>query len=426
MSDIVVEVESGRLRGAREGGVLVFRNIPYGHAGRFAPPEPPAAWSSVRDAVTRGPICPQDPSRLESVTGPMPGHPRQSEDCLIATVTTPAVEGRRPVIAWLHGGAYVSGGGELAWYDAHALAAEGDVVVVSITYRLGVFGYLWREAPQERNLGLADQRAALAWITRNIERFGGDPGNVTVCGQSAGGHAIAALLAGAQGRPLFRRAILQSAPLAVWPTDEGARAFAHDLDQVLGEDPRLAATDSLLAAQRTVIAARREGLPVGPVVDGGAISREGVDVLVGFTADDASPFVSIGVAPDPSWLTDPEPGGAVHRLTRAVFAGSALDFAARAAGPAATFAYRLDWRPEASPFGACHCLDAALLFGDEEAWRAAPMLGAAPWPQVHALGRRLRAAWSAFAHTGDPTSDVGGSWTPFRAGAEATINALNP
>jgi para-nitrobenzyl esterase len=249
---------------------------------------------------------------------------------------------------------------------------------------------------------------------------------VTVCGQSAGGHAIAALLAEAHGRPPFRRAILQSAPLAVWPTDEGARAFAHDLDQVLGEDPRRVATGALLAAQRTVIAARREGLPVGPVVDGAAVSREGVDVLVGFTADDASPFAFMGVAPDTSWLTDPQRGSPVRGLTQAVFAGPALDFAARAAGPAGTFVYRLDWRPEGSPFGACHCLDAALLFGDEEAWRAAPMLGAAPWPQVQALGRRLRAAWSAFAHTGDPTSDAGGPWTPFRPGAEDTINALNP
>jgi para-nitrobenzyl esterase len=423
MTGPIVETPQGRVQGASEQGVLVFRNLPYAQAGRFEPPRPPTPWSGVRDGLARGPISPQAPSRMEIVTGPAPGDPRQSEACQVLTVTTPGLQGRRPVIVWLHGGAYVSGGGELAWYDAHRLAAQGEVVVVTVTYRLGVFGYLWREAPEARNLGLADQAAALAWVASAIDRFGGDPHNLTLAGQSAGGHAVAALLA-APGPPPFRRAVLQSAPVAVWPSAKIAQAFAADLERALGRDPAEVDTRTLLAAQGAVIAARREGLPVGPVVDPAPISRQGVDLLAGFTRDDGSPFVALGVPLDsPAGARAPEE--AVQALTRSVFADPTLAFAARPAGGARTFVYRLDWRPRGSAFGACHALDAALLFGDQEAWRAAPMLGEAPWPQVEGLGRRVRAAWAAFARTGDPSSEAGGDWKPYRSGDAGTINALD-
>ena len=412
MSDSFTEIKSGRLRGARERGVCVFRNIPYANVRRFRSPEPGPAWPGVRDATRRGPVPPQAPSRLEMVSGP-PGDARQSEDCLVVTVTTPALDGSRPVIAWLHGGAYVSGGGELPWYDAHALAYEGEVVVVSITYRLGVFGYLWSEDEAARNLGLADQAAALAWIQRNIAAFGGDPRRVTLAGQSAGGHAIAALLA--SGETLYRRAILASAPLGLWPKPETAAAFAVQFAEAVGDDPLGAETAKLLAAQGQVIAARREGLPVAPVIDGSNLTRAGVDILAGWTRDDASPFVRLGLA-------GPSDGGlhleTVAPLTEQQFAGPTRAFAALSSAGAGTFLYQMDWRPRGSPFGACHVLDAALVFGGEAAWRAAPMLGDARWSEVETLGRQMRGAWAAFAHTGDPSSEVGGAWAPWRPGDE--------
>ena len=411
MSDSVAEIESGRLEGAREAGVSVFRNIPYARAARFEPPRATVFWARVRDAARRGPVCPQAPSRLEMVSGPPPDEMAQSEDCLVLTVTTPDKTGSRPVIAWLHGGAYVSGGGELAWYDAHTLAAEGEVVVVSITYRLGAFGYLWGEQEAGRNLGLADQAAALAWIQRNISAFGGDPARVTLAGQSAGGHAIAALLA--SGERSFRRAIVASAPLGIWPDATTAGSFAAQIADATGGDPSGVDAKTLLKAQGEVVAARREGLPVAPVIEPEALTREGIDILAGWTRDDASPFVRLGLAGGGGGVLDL---ARVAPLTEELFAGPARAFAALPAGGAGTFLYRLDWRPPGSAFGACHVLDAALVFGGEAAWRRAPMLGEARWEDVDSLGRRVRAAWGAFAHGGDPSSKTGGVWPQWGPG----------
>src|SRR5579885_2308738 len=193
---------SGLLRGTPDDGVLVFRGIPYARppvgALRFAPPQPPAPWNGVRDATTFGPPAMQ---------GASPASPGQSvaaacdEDCLTLNVWTPAADaGRRPVLVWLHGGAFIIGAGSMPMYRGAALAARGDVVVVTVNYRLGLFGYLrgidvcGATLPSTGNAGLLDQLAALAWVQDEIAAFGGDPENVTVIGQSAGAASISAML----------------------------------------------------------------------------------------------------------------------------------------------------------------------------------------------------------------------------------------
>ncbi|HYG42383.1 MAG TPA: carboxylesterase family protein, partial [Bordetella sp.] len=201
----------GSLTGSVENGVCRFSAIPYAQAPvgplRFAPPLP-ASWHGDRDASRPGPVAPQLPSRLREAMGDF--DVPQSEDCLHLTVWTPGADlGKRPVVIWLHGGAWQSGGGALPWYDGSQLAGQGDLVVVAVNYRLAALGWLYVPGVAA-NMGLLDQELAIDWVHEHIAAFGGDPTRLTVMGQSAGASAICAMLA---RRPRFSRAILQSAAL---------------------------------------------------------------------------------------------------------------------------------------------------------------------------------------------------------------------
>ncbi|MCW6532240.1 carboxylesterase family protein [Sphingomonas sp. MMSM20] len=203
----VIDIAQGRLRGVAspEGG-LAFRGIPFAEADRFCPPVRADGWDGTRDATQPGPVSPQEtPPGVSEM-------PAQSEDCLNLNVYTPAADrGRRPVLFYIHAGAFVTGSG--AFHSGARLAADEDVVVVTINYRLGVLGFppfRPNGAESPMNLGLLDQISALEWVRDNIAAFGGDPGNVTVFGYSAGGWSTAALLAMPQARGLFHRAAPQS------------------------------------------------------------------------------------------------------------------------------------------------------------------------------------------------------------------------
>src|SRR5260221_464693 len=182
VEDLVVRTGAGDLRGARVNGIAVFRGVPYAAAPvgelRFAPPQPVPAWRGVRDAVKDGPIAPQGRSRLAHVMGDF--ERPQSEDCLTLNIWTPAADSKkRPVLVWVHGGAFASGAGSLPWYSGERFAANGDVVVVSMNYRLGALGFLCLPGISDGNLGLLDQVAGLRFARDNIAAFGGDPDNVT-------------------------------------------------------------------------------------------------------------------------------------------------------------------------------------------------------------------------------------------------------
>jgi len=249
----VVEAAQGRLLGSRIGRLYAFRGVPYAIADRFGPPQPTPARTGIRDSPRPGSICPQLPSRLEIIMGPPKQSRQMSESCQVLSIFTPDLSGKRPVMAWIHGGAYVTGGGEEAWYDASRLADEGDIVAVAISYRLGAFGYLHTDELGAPNGGLQDQQAALQWIRENIAQFGGDPETITVFGQSAGAHSIASLLA-ANERPLFRRAIVQSGPFGAVVGEADAQAVGRQFRAALGKSPRSATVEEMLAAQKTVLA----------------------------------------------------------------------------------------------------------------------------------------------------------------------------
>ncbi|MFS8104909.1 carboxylesterase family protein [Lentzea alba] len=357
------------------------RGIRYATAARFEEPSP-VTWDGVLDAYQRGPACPQPPSTLAAVVGSSVDGLTFDEHCQVLSVTAPADASGLPVMVWFHGGAYVTGSGESTKYDASLLALEG-VVVVSVSYRLGIFGYL------RDNLGLQDQLVALRWVRDNIAAFGGDPANVTAFGQSAGADSVYALML-ATDEPLFHRAILQSAPFGARTGDRAEMTAAlNELIDVDASTP----VDEVLAVQKdamSMAAARfmpSGGMPFAPVLGeidlAAAASR--IELLIGHTADDGSPYVAD--QPD-AWAI----------ATELVFAGPARQFAEnwiKAGGQAAT--YNFKWRPDGAPLGACHCMELPFLF-DPDGWTGAGMLaGQEPDP---ALAKSMRRTWTDFARNG--------------------------
>lgn len=213
---LTVRVDSGQLRGIVAGPVREFLGVPYAQppvgALRWAPPQPARHWSGVRPATTAGSSCPQQPAP--------PGAPPVNEDCLFVNVTTPLHEqpgARLPVMVWWHGGGYTSGAGSA--YDAQRLASQGNVIVVTLNYRLGIFGYFGLPGlPDSGNFGLADQIAGLKWAKSNATAFGGAPGNITVFGESAGGMSVCAMLTSPQAIGLVDKAAISSGSCRLdWP-----------------------------------------------------------------------------------------------------------------------------------------------------------------------------------------------------------------
>ncbi|MFD9697872.1 carboxylesterase/lipase family protein [Lentzea sp. NPDC059081] len=199
MPSDIVTTDTGQIRGEVRDSSLVFEGVPYARAARWEPPVRAASWEGVRDARAPGSPCPQVGSSYSEERS-------TNEDCLFANVTTPSTTGRKPVLVWIHGDGAVGAG---HFFHAERLARQGDVVVVTFNYRMGVLGGFGLPGlPHSGEFGLLDQRAALEWVRRNITAFGGDPGNVTLFGVSFGATAVSAHLMGP--RPLFHKAIMHS------------------------------------------------------------------------------------------------------------------------------------------------------------------------------------------------------------------------
>ena len=321
-----VMTTSGCVRGEHAGKLAVFRGIPYAAppvgALRWKLPQPPAHWTGVRDARAFGKACPQQESAIS-------GKLDTDEDCLTLNVWTPGRSGKRPVMVWIHGGGLSQGASSLPYYEGEHLAERGDVVVVSINYRLGPFGFLAHPALTAEdtaqhvsgNYGLADQIAALWWVKSSIAAFGGDPANVTIFGESAGGESVCALMASPLAKGLFARAIIESAqcvdygkPLRALHVAKGkaesAEAQGLRIASALGctGDGALAclrgkSTAEILGAAPAAVGFLGRGEHWGFTVDGWALPdapahllAEGkladVPAIVGTNADEATLFTA--------------------------------------------------------------------------------------------------------------------------------------
>jgi len=478
----VVETRSGRVRGVAEEGLQVFRGIPFARPPvgplRFAAPEPPEPWAGLRDAGEFGPSAPQRPMRL-----PLPGMDVgvQDEDCLRLNVTTPAADGgRRPVMVWIHGGGFAIGSGSQPIYDGAPLARAGDVVVVTLNYRLGPLGFLYLAdlCPELEgavgNAGLRDQVAGLAWVRDNIAAFGGDPDDVTIFGESAGGMSVGSLLGMPSARGLFRRAVAQSGAAHNVHDRETATRAAEQFLAELGLEPRQAARhlrelppDKLidLHEQTVMKLGRKLGLlAFQPMVDGDSLPRPpleavrqgaaaDVSLLTGTTRDEWrlfgvwDPSVAkldeaglreqigrqVGDAERAAEVVEAyrearpqaSAGDLLHAIeTDRVFRIPCLRLAeAQCAHRRDVFVYRFDWESPAfgGSLGACHAVELPFVFG--VAGREGPQAFVGGGPEAERLERRALASWTAFARRGDPTNRElpEGGWPAYDPERRATM-----
>jgi para-nitrobenzyl esterase len=373
-----------------------FHHIRYAKAARFGEPVlVPFDESMLDDSTVVS--CPQNKFRLGFIMGDGE-RTVQDEDCHFLSISTPSREGNRPVLVWIHGGAYIAGGGGESAYDGTALAEEGDIVVVSVTYRLGVFGYLYNPDGEPRNLGFKDQMAALKWLHENISRFGGDPSQVTLAGQSAGGYSVASLISCCK-EPYFRKAIIQSAPLGFQFGEQYLKKQYRDFLDLLGKTVSEATTTDMLIAQKRLMEASGKSMCFSPYVPalGKGIACPSLErVLITWQKDDTSPFVAMRLKHENCF------GGAIDRLatilsTWFVFKTMNRRYASfLKRNGIEVLMHELSWRPEGSKFGACHCLELSLLFGSWERWKGTGMLGQTDEAEWKKHSQELRKQWLQF------------------------------
>lgn len=472
-----IECTLGRLSGVRSGGISRFAGIPYAKppvgTRRWRMPEPAEPWAGVRDASRFGTVCPQAPTQVEMLMGMTMGE--QSEDCLYLNVWTPGCDGtRRPVMVWIHGGAFMIGAGSQTVYNGEALAAR-DIVIVTFNYRLGAFGFVdLRDAsdgalPATGAEGLADQILALHWVKRNIAAFGGDPDNITVFGESAGGMSVGALLAARPARGLFHKAIAQSGAAHIGYDRERAARVGHAVLAHLGLAAHEAAKaaelpyGALVGAQIAVQADAREGkdgrklgaMPFQPTIDGQILegppiaairngAAAGIALLTGTTREEWKLFSAPNPATRlmsakkfaarierlagedaPAMLAAYDDGSVFERfnamMTDKVFTMPCIRLLEAQAPHAPVHTYRFDWRSKllGGIMGSCHALELGFVFGTYRERLAGAFFGTGA--DADALSATMIDAWTHFARTGSPETNATGPWTRYDTASRETL-----
>ena len=445
-----VSIADGSLQGRSTPGSAAFLGIPFAQAPvgqlRWAPPSPVFPWADTRDATTFGP-APWQPSGgpLDGLVPGM-GSSNQSDDCLNLNVWTPSVEDVRPVLVWIHGGAFSLGAGSLSVYDGSRMAAATNTVVVTINYRLGALGFLVIDDPScTPNVGLLDQVAALKWVRDNISAFGGDPDNITIFGESAGGGSVLSLLAMPAAVGLFQRAIVQSGATDLLLHRDKAQIVAEAFARSAGLDTvDVDALRSMSGAQ--IIDAQANAamelfstvgtMPFHPVVDGVVLPQtwleaassgfNPVPVIIGTNRDEMDLFKMFDPAAG-SLTADglrtrlTAAGGNVDALIDAYGATDAseppeawrrantdiamwlpaLRIAEARSAHSPTWMYRFDWEASSPDMGSPHGVDIPFPFTtiDADGWDTF----VSDPEQAMSLASLMQRSWADFATNGVPS-----------------------
>lgn len=467
---VVVKTSRGPVQGETEGGVLVFRGIRFAEppvgALRFRPPMPPTPWVDVRPALDFAPACPQ----LVEIDPTENNNSVMAEDCLAVNVWTPKADGKkRPVMVFIHGGANIDGSARNTWYNGTTLAERGDLVLVTLQYRMGAWGYLelseigGKEFAESGNLGVLDQLAALKWVQQNIAAFGGDPNNVTLFGESAGGMATARLIAMPQARALFHKAILESGA-----ADRGGRSLSQATD-VAKEFMKIAGVSSveglqklsmldMREAQRKLFETRFEDSSFGPTIDGVALKEGSMDViadgrgaevpvLIGTNLDEMRYWSMIEDLPletKPETLlrkqvahivgdradeviaayrkSNPNYGDlVVHMATDLTFRLPSIEMAELTSRRQPTYMYLFTYRSTSTfrKYDSAHSMELPFVFGVIDDLDVIAFTGRDSHRE--ALMKQIQQAWINFARTGDPNHPGLPKWAKYDEKTRATM-----
>ena len=477
--DTIAITQRGPVEGRVKEGCVLFAGIPYAAPPvgplRFTPPRPHEGWSGVRAAQRFGNAAPQPAGQGLTESPPR----RMGEDCLLLNVTTPALDdARRPVLVWIHGGGFRTGQGAIPWYNGASFAKKGDIVTVSINYRLGALGYAnlsgqgGDEVASSGLSGILDQVAALEWVRDNIAAFGGDPARVTIAGESAGAMSVGTLLGCPRAKGLFRGAIAQSGAshhtLADDETGEIARVFREQLGASDLDALRAASVESILEAQQATEAQLQErstqrtgdvaglgGMPFQPTVEGKALPEAPIDavrgglssavpILLGTNAHETTLFqygpvdeARIGRIAGRYFGEDAERCLAAYRdehpeaspkdlltaiTTDHIFRIPAVRLAeAHAGNGGRAYQYLFSWESRAfeGRLRSTHALEVPFTFDNLGRMGVDVFLGEGPDPQP--LADAMHAAWTAFIREGTPNGEGLPEWTAFDSERRAVM-----
>lgn len=420
---VVLNTRFGKITALKEKGIIRAKSIRYAHSERFQKPIPVEHFTFDSRLESKTPVCPQKLSPLvEKMIGATPVEefePEESTQYLSVTRPESIPENEKlPVIVWIHGGSHEIGCGDLPTSDPAEWVKEQHIIVVTISYRLGLFGFLGGDEKRPPNLGLLDMIEALKWIKANIADFGGDPENVTMLGQSSGGDAIAHLMISEGIDDLFQRVIIQSAPLGLRHKRQKMSAeFLKKTEEIKDESDVYKMMDDY---GKLVPSFMKYGLkaamPFGTQYGYPPLCQEEesvekwrenakkYDVLIGFNNDETAFYLKTSEALNKYFgkgiglkIMDKT----IEKTTDIIYGAPARQFAENyAKGGGNVYVFRIHSKLKDNHIGAPHCIDLPLIFGNESAWKSAEMLKDIPWQRIHDNGKKLRALWAEFARTG--------------------------